>query len=141
MKILVAVDGSPSSLRATEFAAQLAAALRIKSKVTLVSVHDDTGFKHIKKFTPKGTLADYLRELSDKDLSEAHKLLDKAEVAHDMIIKTGHVAEEIMQAAKVGKFDLIVLGAKGRSSFGDLLLGSVSQRVASASKVPVTLIK
>ena len=141
MKILVAVDGSPSSLRATEFAAQLAAALRSKSKVTLVSVHDDTGFKHIKKFTPKGTLADYLRELSDKDLSEAHKLLDKAEVAHDMIIKTGHVAEEIMQAAKVGKFDLIVLGAKGRSSFGDLLLGSVSQRVASASKVPVTLIK
>ncbi len=141
MKILVAVDGSSSSLRATEFAAQLAAALRSKSKVTLISVHDDTAFKHIKKFTPKGTLADYLRELSDKDLSEAHKLLDKAEVAHDMIIKTGHVAEEIIQAAKVGKFDLIVLGAKGRSSFGDLLLGSVSQRVASASKLPVTLIK
>jgi nucleotide-binding universal stress UspA family protein len=141
MKILVAVDGSPSSLRATEFAAQLATALRSKSKITLVSVHDDTGFKHIKKFTPKGALADYLRELSDKDLSEAHKLLDKAEVAHDMIIKTGNVAQEIIHAGKVGKFDMIVLGAKGRSSFSDLLLGSVSQRVASASKLPVTLIK
>jgi nucleotide-binding universal stress UspA family protein len=34
-----------------------------------------------------------------------------------------------------------VLGAKGRSAFGDLLLGSVSQRVASTSKLPVTLIK
>ena len=141
MKILVAVDGSACSLRATEFAAQLVSALRSKSKITLVSVHDDTGFKHIKKFTPKGTLEDYLRELSDKDLSQARKLLDKAEVAHDMIIKTGHVAEEIMRAAKVGKFDLIVLGAKGRTGFGDLLLGSVSQRVASASKLPVTLIK
>lgn len=141
MKILVAVDGSPSSLRATEFAAQLATALRSKSKITLVSVHDDTGFKHIKKFTPKSALADYLRELSDKDLSEAHKLLDKAEVAHDMIIKTGNVAQEIIHAGKVGKFDMIVLGAKGRSSFSDLLLGSVSQRVASASKLPVTLIK
>jgi nucleotide-binding universal stress UspA family protein len=141
MKILVAVDGSPGSLRATEFAAQLATALRSKSKITLVSVHDDTGFKHIKKFTPKGALADYLRELSDKDLSEAHKLLDKAEVAHAMIIKTGNVAQEIIHAGKVGKFDMIVLGAKGRSSFSDLLLGSVSQRVASASKLPVTLIK
>ena len=141
MKILVAVDGSPSALRATEYAAQLVAAVRAKSKITLISVHDDTGFKHMKKFTPKGTLEDYLRELSDKDLSQARQLLDKAEVAHDMIIKTGHVAEEIMRAAKVGKFDLIVLGAKGRSGFGDLLLGSVSQRVASASKLPVTLIK
>ena len=141
MKILVAVDGSACSLRATEFAAQLVSALRSKSKITLVSVHDDTGFKHIKKFTPKGALADYLRELSDKDLLAAHKLLDKADLAHDMIIKTGNVAEEIIHAGKVGKFDLIVLGAKGRSSFGDLLLGSVSQRVASASKLPVTLIK
>ena len=58
-----------------------------------------------------------------------------------MIIKTGHVATEIIQAAKTGKYDLVVLGAKGRSAFGDLLLGSVSQRVASASKLPVTLIK
>lgn len=91
MKILVAVDGSACSLRATEFAAQLVSALRSKSKITLVSVHDDTGFKHIKKFTPKGALADYLRELSDKDLLAAHKLLDKAELAHDMIIKTGNM--------------------------------------------------
>ena len=141
MKILVAVDGSPSALRATEYAAQLVAAVRTKSKITLISVHDDTGFKHMKKFTPKGALADYLRELSDKDLQAARKLLDKAEVAHDMIIKTGHVATEIIQAAKTGKYDLVVLGAKGRSAFGDLLLGSVSQRVASASKLPVTLIK
>ena len=116
-------------------------AVRAKSKITLISVHDDTGFKHMKKFTPKGALADYLRELSDKDLQAARKLLDKAEVAHDMIIKTGHVATEIIQAAKTGKYDLVVLGAKGRSAFGDLLLGSVSQRVASASKLPVTLIK
>jgi hypothetical protein len=27
----------------------------------LVSVHDDTGFKRIKKFTPKGALEDYMR--------------------------------------------------------------------------------
>ena len=58
-----------------------------------------------------------------------------------MIIKTGHVAEEIVNTAKAGKFDLIVMGAKGRSAFGDLLLGSVSLRVASTSKVAVALVK
>ena len=141
MRILVAVDGSPSALRATHYAAQLALALRDESKITLISVHDDTGFKHLKKFTPKGTLADYLRELSDKDLKASRKYLDKLELAHDMIIKTGHVAEEIVNAAKAGKFDLIVMGTKGRSAFGDLLTGSVSQRVASTSKTAVTLVK
>jgi nucleotide-binding universal stress UspA family protein len=40
-----------------------------------------------------------------------------------------------------GKFDLIVLGAKGRSGFGDLLLGSVAQRVSATSKRPVVLVK
>jgi len=141
MKILVAVDGSASALRAVHYAAELGAALRAKSKITLISVHDDTAFLHLKKFTPKGALTDYLRDLSEKDLQAARKFLDKAELSHDMIIKTGHVAEEIVNAGKSGKFDLIVLGAKGRSTFSDLLLGSVSQRVASTSKVPVTLIK
>ena len=140
MHILVAVDGSRSALRATHYAAQLAQALREKSKITLISVHDDTGFKHLRKFTPKGALADYLRELSDKDLKASRKYLDKLELAHDMIIKTGHVAEEIVNTAKAGKFDLIVMGAKGRSAFGDLLLGSVSQRVASTSKAAVALV-
>ncbi len=50
-------------------------------------------------------MSDYLRELSDKDLKSARNALDKAGVAHDMIIKTGHVAEEIAKATKAGKFD------------------------------------
>jgi nucleotide-binding universal stress UspA family protein len=33
------------------------------------------------------------------------------------------------------------LGDKGRSTFTDLLIGSVAQRVLSATHVPVTLIK
>jgi len=82
-----------------------------------------------------------LRELSDKDLKASRKYLDKLELAHDMIIKTGHAAEEIVNAAKAGKFDLIVMGAKGRSAFGDLLTGSVSRRVVSTSKSAVTLVK
>jgi nucleotide-binding universal stress UspA family protein len=61
--------------------------------------------------------------------------------AHEVIIKTGHVAGEIVKVAKSGKFDLIVMGAKGRSTFTDLLIGSVAQRVLSATHVPVTLIK
>lgn len=104
-------------------------------------MHDDAGLNHIRKYVPKGAIADYLRELSDSELKSARAALDKLNVTHDMIIKTGHVAEEIVNAGKAGKFDLIVMGAKGRSGFGDLLIGSVAQKVISVTKLPVTLVK
>ena len=137
MKILVPTDGSACALRAAKYAG----ALRPKATITLISVHDDTGLKHVKKFVPKDTVSDYLRELSDKDLKSARAALDKAGVSHDMIIKTGHVAQEITKAAKAGKFDLIVMGAKGRSAVSDLLIGSVAQRVLALTKLPLTFIK
>ena len=137
MKILVPTDGSASALRAAKYAASL----RPKISVTLMSVHDDTGLKHLKKFIPKDTVSEYLREQSEKDLKAARLALDKTGVPHDMIIKTGHVAEEIAKLAKSGKYDLIVMGAKGRSIFTDMLWGSVAQRVLAMTKVPVTFIK
>jgi nucleotide-binding universal stress UspA family protein len=137
MKILVPTDGSACALRAAKYAGTL----RPKAKITLISVHDDTGLRHMKKFIPKGTVSDYLRELSEKDLRSARNALDKAGVTHDMIIKTGHVAEEIAKVAKKGKFDLIVMGAKGRSAVSDLLIGSVAQRVLAFTKLPLTFIK
>jgi nucleotide-binding universal stress UspA family protein len=82
-----------------------------------------------------------LRELSEADLKPARKLLDKAGVPHDMVIKVGHVAEQIVKTANSGKFDMVVLGSKGRSGFSDLLLGSVAQRVVSCAKQAVVLVK
>ena len=137
MKILVPTDGSACALRAAKYAGTLGP----KAKITLISVHDDTGLKHVKKFVPKDSVSDYLRERSDKDLKSARTALDKAGVPHDMLIKTGHVAEEIAKAAKAGKYDLIVMGAKGRSIVSDLLVGSVAQRVLALTKLPVTFIK
>jgi nucleotide-binding universal stress UspA family protein len=122
-------------------AVKYAASMRPKASVTLISVHDDTGLRHLKKFMPKDTVSDYLREKSDKELKSARVALDKAGVSHDIIIKTGHVAEEIAKAAKAGKYDLIVMGAKGRSILSDMLIGSVAQRVLEMTKVPLTFIK
>ena len=53
----------------------------------------------------------------------------------------GHVGKEIVNCAKTGKFDLLVLGAKGRSAVADLLPGSVAQRVVATAQTPVLLVK
>lgn len=58
-----------------------------------------------------------------------------------MEIRTGHVAQEIVDCANAGKFDMIVLGSKGRSAVADLLLGSVAQRVLASAKQPVVIVK
>jgi nucleotide-binding universal stress UspA family protein len=141
MKILVAIDGSKHALRAAKYAAGLVAQLRKPSNVTLVSVHDDTGLRHASALVGREQVADYFRELSDNELKPARKLLDKADVKHDVEIRKGHVAQEIVDCASAGKFDLIVLGAKGRGAFTDLLVGSVAQRVMALAKQPVLLVK
>jgi nucleotide-binding universal stress UspA family protein len=142
MKILLANDGSKSALAAAKYAVKLLGKLNSTNHhITLINVHDDTAFKRAASWVGKEAVSDYFLELSEKQLKSARKILDTANIAHDMEIKIGHVAEEIVASAKAGKFDLIVLGAKGRSAIADLLLGSVAHRVLATSMVPVLLVK
>ena len=140
MKILVAVDGSKSSLNAVKYAVKLASNFRTQDRITLINVHDDQGLRHAQQFVGKEGIADYLRELSDRELKPALAVLVKAGIKHDSIIQTGHVAEVISSAADQ-KFDLVILGSKGRSGLVDMLVGSVTQRVMATCKKPVLLVK
>jgi nucleotide-binding universal stress UspA family protein len=141
MKLLVATDGSKHALKAVRQAARLAAAFSEPTTITLISVHDDTALRHAERFVGKKAVDDYLRDLSDHDLADARKALDKAGLKHDMVIRVGHIAQEIASFADQGKFDMIVMGSKGRSALKDMLVGSVAQRVAELSKTPLLLVK
>ena len=142
MKILVATDGSAPALHAVKYVAELVSQLSSQSNtVTLISVHDDTGLQHAKSYVGSGAVADHLRERSETELKPARELLDAASVRHDIVVRTGHVAQEIVACAKEGLFDLIVLGAKGRGAIMDALIGSVAQRVLASAEVPVLFVK
>jgi nucleotide-binding universal stress UspA family protein len=141
MKILVLTDGSACALRALDYAIDVARLMGNAPSISLLSVHDDAGLKHVRKHFPKGTIDNFLHDLSVKELKSSKSKLDKSSLDHEVMIQTGHVAAQIVKVAKSGKFDLIVMGAKGRSTFTDMLIGSVAQRVLSATHVPVTLIK
>ena len=142
MKLLVPTDGSKPALHAVKYAAGLLRQIRSASgAITLISVHDDLGSRRRKSSVGSSELADYLRRQSEKELQPARKLLDSLGVKHDIVIRTGHVAREIIDCANAGKFDLIVMGSKGRSAIADLLIGSVAQRVLATAKQPVVLVK
>ncbi|OYW80062.1 MAG: universal stress protein UspA, partial [Polynucleobacter sp. 32-46-5] len=71
----------------------------------------------------------------------AQKALDAAGVKHNMVIKRGNVAGEIIALANKEKFDLIVMGSKGRTGILDALMGSVAQKVSNSAKQAVLLVK
>ena len=141
MKFLVAVDGSKSALSAARYAAKLASAVRGKNHVTLLSVHDDSALKLFKSYVPKGAIGDYLRELSEKDLAPSRKALDKAEIAHDMVIRYGDIAEQILEEIKSSGCDMVILGSKGRGVLKNLMVGSVAQKVLASTSVPTLLVR
>jgi len=141
MKILLLVDGSTSALNAAKYVGKLAKDLRSKCTVTLISIHDDVGLGHVKQFVATSVVNDYLREVSEKELKPAQKALDSAGVKHSMVIKRGNVADEIIALANKEKFDLIVMGSKGRTGIVDALMGSIAQKISTAAKQPVLLIK
>ncbi len=142
MKMLVAIDGSEPSLHAVKYASDLAHRLPAEQNViTLISVHDDTSLRHARSLVGRNVVDEYLRELSETELQPGRKLLDDSGIKHDSVIRTGHVAQEIVACATQGKFELIVLGAKGRGAISDLLIGSVAQRVLATSQTPVLLVR
>src|SRR5690606_9685486 len=102
---------------------------------------DDAALRHARRFVGKQAIDDYLRELSDADLKEARELLAQANVQHDDLIRTGHIATEIADAGEQGGYDMIVLGSKGRSALKDFVVGSVAKRVIEIARTPVLLVR
>jgi nucleotide-binding universal stress UspA family protein len=141
MKLLVATDGSKASEGAVKYAAKLFTSIGKESHITLITVQDDSSLRLFKKYTQKGSVEDYLREGADKNLEWAVKYLNKTKLPHDMAIRYGHPSEQIIKEAQAGKFDMIIMGTKGRSSWADTVIGSVAQRVVGTSKTPVLLVK
>lgn len=80
---------------------------------------------------------------------EVKKILEDAKV---LAAKNGIVFKEKIMRGDVGyniiklahgkeKFDMIVIGSRGRSSTKELFFGSVSNYVIHTSKIPVVIVK
>ncbi|MFM1989514.1 MAG: hypothetical protein RJA99_2471 [Pseudomonadota bacterium] len=141
MKILVAIDGSKNSLRALKYAVKLAGRLSEPGELLLVNAHDDIALRGASQFVGKDAVRSYLDDLSASEMKGAIEAATKAKVSFSAKTLRGQVAQTIVKAADEEGCDLIVLGSKGRTALKDLLIGSVAQRVASLSDVPVTLVK
>lgn len=135
--ILVAVDGSDHAFDAVRIAARLAAAL--SAKITLMTAYH----------APSDALGEpnYSRALGEA-LGEAQRILEEARrialnaggPEPQVEWLAGQPADVIVETARTGEYDLVVLGTHGRGRLGTALLGSVSSAVAAHAGRPVLVI-
>ncbi len=74
-------------------------------------------------------------------IDEASALLGDCGIRFDTHAVFGEVVHEIVQAVKAYGCDTVVMGTRGMSTLGNLLMGSVATRVVHESPVPVLLVK
>jgi nucleotide-binding universal stress UspA family protein len=129
--MLLAVDGSPSSLNAVRQAASLARAMRsMRPSLTLLYVVDiDTLGLSIHEGA-----RDLVAE-GEKVLAAARKVLQDAglEGCWQEKLIAGEPAQAIVHQAEAGGYPLIMMGSQGHSALTQLLVGSVTSTVVYTS--------
>jgi len=147
-KILVPIDGSEHSDRALTYALDLAE--KYSAEIKLLSVAQPlvaTGPMFLTQpMIPPESTAMYVNEIEaahEKMLSDALKKVKeiKPSISISKLLVNGRPADKIVEIAKDGKYDLIVMGSRGLGGIKEFFLGSVSDRVADEAPCPVMIVK
>lgn len=141
LKLLVAIDGSPSSARALDYAIKLAKKID-GCTLHLVTVHPEPViYGEIQVYVPKEKMEELQRKHSEDFLNPALERVRAAGVAHTGEVLTGETAAAITERAQELACDSIVMGTRGMGAIGNLVLGSVATKVVHLTQLPVTLVK
>jgi len=146
-RIVVGVDGSAGSLRALRWALGEGAARRATVRVVTVwrGVHvDEDMAMELLNFS---TLADYERASAETARKRLDRAIDEAIAGSPLVGEPGAVepvavegdpAETLCRYA--AEADLLVVGSRGRGTFAELSLGSVSSKCAHHCPRPVVIV-
>jgi nucleotide-binding universal stress UspA family protein len=147
-KVLVAVDGSAHSLKAVEYAAEIASAC--KAKLLILTVLKP---QKLPKMSEELRKYAQLEHIDDADY-EAIKLLSSDLLSHaadvakksgatdiEKTVETGPVARTIVNVGVKKKASMIVIGSRGLGNIEATLRGGVSHRVELLARCPVLTVK
>jgi len=139
MKILLAVDGSVSSLHMLAVLAAKTELLPNHHQYTALTVVEPMPAR-MAAFRPAASIAAWYDE-------EAHGVLEPVSRfarQQGWMLRTeraaGSAGEQIVRHATEGGFELIVMGTHGRTALSGAVLGSVSTHVLGHCGIPLLLI-
>jgi len=145
-RILVPVDGSPTSDRGIQEAIRLAkltgAQLRLLHVVDIVSVYAIAGEGY--SVPTSVDILEPVRQGAREILRMAREAVTSQGIAAGSVLlenTAGRVANLVVQEALDWHADLIVLGTHGRRGVRRMVMGSDAELVARLAPVPVLLVR
>ena len=144
-RLLVATDGSELSKKAVSSAIDLAAAIGAELVALYVVPHYPTSYF-------EGGIAistDDVSRTEKKWAEDGQAIVREVEQtaaargvnAKGITVRSGLVAESILNTAKKHDCDLIVMASHGRKGIQRVLLGSETQQVLTHSAIPVLVLR
>lgn len=132
-KVLVAMDGSKSAMRALEFAAANYA-------VPLVVLNVQPPMPS-SRFVSRRMIAEHQHRSAEEALAPARKLIARRGLDAEVVTAVGDPAETLIRVAKKHRCGIIVMGSRGQGRVANLLLGSVANKVVQTAQCPVAVVK
>ncbi|MEK5036837.1 universal stress protein [Sporosarcina sp. FSL K6-3457] len=136
-RILIAVDGSDNSKRAAEHAAYLVS-LNPGAVVNILYILD---YDRTRSDVLHNAGSDDLHIDRQKQLAPIEEVFKQRNVTYELFIKHGDPGPTIVIFANSNNFDLVIVGSRGLNAFQEMVLGSVSHKVAKRVTAPVLIVK
>jgi nucleotide-binding universal stress UspA family protein len=143
--ILVALDGSDHANHALSVALDLAD--KYTAKLVLLTVFHSTYFPvvepSVEVIMAQEAYLQSQRTHSQRLLTEAAQRVRQSHPDLDVTttLVEGRPADKIIETAQQESSDLIVMGSRGVGGIRQLVLGSVSDRVADSAPCPVLIVR
>jgi len=140
MKILIPVDGSAQALDAVRHALRLRQE-GLNASFVLATVQEPTYLYEMVLAPDADVLERVTGAVGSRALAGAEALFDAAGVAYEREIGSGEPVPALIEMAERHGCDAIIVGARGLGALRSALVGSVSQGILQASRLPVTVVK
>ncbi len=140
LKILIAVDGSEPSLQAVRHTLALVRG-GLQARVVLANVQEPATLYELVTSRDPDLIAAASLDAGEHLMTPARALLHAAGVPYETDVGVGDAAHMLVEMIENANADMVIIGAKGQGALSSALLGSVSQQVAHASPVPVTIVR